>query len=413
MDPAHAIPAVPAKVTIWNRNFICALAANLCLVIAHFSVNPLVATYATFLGAAPVVMGLLTGMFFAISFVMRPVSGPAMTKIDKRKLMIAVYALGAIVNVGYAMFHSIPLFIVFRFLHGVQYSFVGSLNMTVAGDSLPREKLASGMGIYGAAGAIGTAFGPSIGITLLNWGTAVRNQDFGFTCDFLFAAVMFLVALVPSLLMQPDRKTKEDVASTGAWYKNIASLHAVPTTVVMFFIFIGFSLYNTYVVNLAAEQGIPNISLFYTVMAVSLIIFRPLSGWLTDRLGVAKIILPGLIIFAASFIIIGLSKSLGSILVGAAVGAMGVGSTQPAIQAMCMQSETPLRRSVASNTIYIGMDLALFFGPLFGSIIYQHSSYAVMFRLTVIPVLLAAVFFILILPTYNKRLRSLEQDTLR
>jgi MFS family permease len=101
------------------------------LCIAHFSVNPLVASYAIHLGSSALIMGLLTGLFFGVALSMRPVAGPIITKFDKRKLMIMVFALGGVVNIGYALFHSIPLFIVFRFLHGVQYSLVGSLTMTL------------------------------------------------------------------------------------------------------------------------------------------------------------------------------------------------------------------------------------------------------------------------------------------
>lgn len=408
MDPASLNPA---KVTIWNRNFICVVLANLLLCIAHFSVNTLVATYATFLGAAPVIMGLLTGMFFGISLAMRPVSGPMITKIDKRKLMIMVYVLGGIVNIGYAMFHTIPLFVVFRFLNGVQYSFVGSLIMTLAADSLPKEKMASGMGIYGIGGAVGTAFGPTIGYELYKLGTRLSNEDLGFTFVFLFAALAFTVAIIPSIILHPDKKTKEEVASTGAWYKNIMTVHAIPTTLVMFFVIVGYAIYNSYVFNFAKEQGISNMSYFYTFMACTLIVSRPLSGWLSDKFGAARIIIPGMILFAVSFIIVGSSKSLDLVLVGAVVAALGVGSTQPALQAMNMQTVSTLKRSVASNTIYVGMDLGLFIGPLLGSIVYEKTSYAFMFKVSSIPIVLALICFIIILPIYNRRRKVLEAQT--
>lgn len=408
MDPASLNPA---KVTIWNRNFICVVLANLLLCIAHFSVNTLVATYATFLGAAPVIMGLLTGMFFGISLAMRPVSGPMITKIDKRKLMIMVYVLGGIVNIGYAMFHTIPLFVVFRFLNGVQYSFVGSLIMTLAADSLPKEKMASGMGIYGIGGAVGTAFGPTIGYELYKLGTRLSNEDLGFTFVFLFAALAFTVAIIPSIILHPDKKTKEEVASTGAWYKNIMTVHAIPTTLVMFFVIVGYAIYNSYVFNFAKEQGISNMSYFYTFMACTLIVSRPLSGWLSDKFGAARIIIPGMILFAVSFIIVGSSKSLDMVLVGAVVAALGVGSTQPALQAMNMQTVSTLKRSVASNTIYVGMDLGLFIGPLLGSIVYEKTSYAFMFKVSSIPIVLALICFIIILPIYNRRRKVLEAQT--
>ncbi|MDR3277272.1 MAG: MFS transporter, partial [Oscillospiraceae bacterium] len=169
------------KTTIWNRNFICVVLANMMLCLAHFAVNPLVASYATdILGQGPRVMGLLTGMFFGVALAMRPVSGPMITKVDKRALLIAVFALGSAANIGYALFQTVPLFVTFRFLNGVQYSFVGSLIMTLAGDNLPPEKLASGMGIYGVGGAVGSALAPSIGITLVDFGTRLRDLSFGY-----------------------------------------------------------------------------------------------------------------------------------------------------------------------------------------------------------------------------------------
>lgn len=408
MDPASI---KPAKETIWRRNFVCVMIANLLLCVGHFSVNTLVATYTTYLGAAPLIMGLLTGMFFGISLAMRPVSGPMITKIDKRTLLIAVYVLGGIVNIGYALFHSIPIFVVFRFLNGVQYSFVGSLIMTLAADSLPASKMASGMGVYGVGGAVGTAFGPTIAAMMAKWGTRLGGQDMGFTFVFLFAALAFSVAVIPSMILHPDAKTKEEIASTGAWYKNIVTPYAVPTTIVMFFVIMGYSIINSYVFNFGAEQKIENISLFYTFMACTLIVSRPLSGWLSDRFGVAKVIIPGMVLFAISFIIVGTSTTLEQAIVGGIIAALGVGSTQPAIQAMNMQSVTPLKRSVASNTIYVGMDLGLFVGPLLGSVVYKHSSFAVMFQMTAIPIVIALISFIIILPIYKRRCRELEVKT--
>ena len=95
------------------------------------------------------IMGLVTGLILGISLALKPIAGPMITKIDKRKLLILIYVLGAIVNLGYALFHSIPMFVAFRFLHGIQYGFAGALVMMVAADSLPDEKMASGMGVYG------------------------------------------------------------------------------------------------------------------------------------------------------------------------------------------------------------------------------------------------------------------------
>ncbi len=410
MDPATSINDLPEEKTIWNRNFIGSVITNLFLCLGHFSVNTHVATYATFLGAVPVVMGLLTGMFFGISLMLKPVAGPAMTKIDKRLLMILVFFVGGISNLGYALFHDIGMFIFFRVLNGIQYGFVGCLTMTIASDALPKDKMASGMGLYGIGGAIGAASGPSISHWLFELGAKMQNDDLGYTFIFLFAAVVFFLALIPCFALHPDKKTKEQVASTGAWYKNIVTIHALPTTIVMFFIIAGYAIYNSYVFNLGDELNIGNVSLFYTFMAGTMIVSRPLSGWLCDRYGVSTVVIPGMILFAASFIVVGFSGTIEGMLVGAVLAALGIGGTQPAIQAMCMKSVEPLKRSVAGNTMYIAMDSGFFVGPILGSIVYKYTSYAFMFKVAVVPVLIAFVCFLFILPMYKRRLRVLEED---
>ena len=378
------------------------------LSIAHFSINPLVASYAIHLGASAYVMGLLTGLFFGVALSMRPIAGPVITKFDKRKLMILVFIIGGVANIGYALFDNISAFIVFRLIHGLQYALVGSLTMTLAGDSLPKEKMASGMGIYGLSGSVGMAIAPTLGMSILNFGTHFKDESFGFTCVFLFAMIICFLGVIPSFILLPDKKTKEDILSTGAWYKNIASVHALPMSLVVFFIFMGWSLYNVYIVEFAKELEISGISSFYTVLAMVLLFVRPASGWLTDRFGLARVQFPALIIFAASFIIIGYSKLLSTMLFGAAVAAIGFGSFQPALYSMCILSETPLKRSVASNTLYIGIDVGLFIGPIFGSIVYEIFSYATMFKTASSMIIIALIVFTLMLPSYYRRRRVLE-----
>jgi MFS family permease len=376
--------------------------------IGHFSVNPLVASYAINLGASALIVGMLTGLFFGVALSMRPVAGPVITKFDKRKLMIMVFAIGGVANIGYALFHNISAFILFRFFHGIQYSLFGTLTMTLAGDSLPKEKMASGMGYYMLCASVGMAIGPNIGIPLLSFGTDLINESFGFTCVFLFAMMSSFVGVIPSYILLPDKKTKQDILSTGAWYKNIASVHAVPISIVMFLSFVGWSLYNIYIFEFAKELEISGISTFYAVLAMGLMITRPASGWLTDRFGLAKVPPLAMVLFALSFLIVGFGKSIGPMLVGAAIASVGFGAFQPALFSMCILSETPLKRSVASNTLYIGIDLGLFLGPIMGGIVYDMYNYSVMFKTASLMIFLALIIFILMLPAYYRRRGVLE-----
>ncbi|MDR2530350.1 MAG: MFS transporter, partial [Oscillospiraceae bacterium] len=151
---------------IWNRMFTCAFLANFLLCIAQFLVNPLVVTYSKLLGADDVMTGVVTGLYFGVAFVARPFSGPAITKLNKKHIMLFAYIMGFVTNAVYALSGGIPTFVIARVLHGVQFAFIGSLNLTLASDSLPTEKMGSGIGLFGIGGAAATAFAPGLGMLI-------------------------------------------------------------------------------------------------------------------------------------------------------------------------------------------------------------------------------------------------------
>ena len=103
-----------------------------------------------------------------------------------------------------------------------------------------------------------------------------------------------------------------------------------------------------------------------------------------------------------------MSPTLPVAVIGAVMVAFGYGSSQPALQAMSLQTETPLRRGVASNTLYIGYDLGFFIGPLCGGLVYGISDYRVMFVSSSAVVALAIVGFLLIMPAHRRRMGELE-----
>ena len=398
------------KTHSWQKAFAFTVMQNLVLCLGHFAVNPYIVSYAKFLGAGTTLTGFLSGMFFGVALAIRPVSGPMITKLDKRMLLIGVFALGFIAQIGYAAFPNLPMFIVFRFINGAQYSFVGSLIMTRVGDILPAEKMVSGMGIYGVGGAIGMSLAPAIGTWVLEFGQSRYGELMGFRLLFLYAAIAMLIAIIPCLLSPPDKKkTPEELAAIGKWYENIATVKAIPIAVVAFFSVVAYSVYNAYVVEFAKERGIPNASLFFTVLAIGLLVTRPVMGMLTDKFGIKRVVLPGLVLFAASFMIIGFSTSLGLMLFAAGVAAIGYGSSQPTTQAIVVRVVPPIKRGVATNTYYVGVDLGFFLGPLIGGYVIEWmGNYGDMFKLAAIPAVIALVILAAILPSTMRQVEKVN-----
>lgn len=379
--------------TIWNKQFTCAFFANFMLCFSQHSVNTLISTYADFLGAGAVIVGMVSGLYFAVAVAARPFSGPIITRQDKRLIMILTYILGVITGLMYAVSTNITLFIVSRILHGIEFAFVGSLNLTVASDSLPKEKLGTGIGTFGLGSAIATAIGPSMGIAVRDWFMAAHGEAAGYVAVFVLSAAFMLLGLIPAFLMSPSKPSKEVLASLGPWYKSIAAKEAIVPALLMCLVCMAQNIITIYMLPFAEWRGISNVGMYFTVYAIFLLVSRPLCGKLVDMVGVNKVYIPSAVLYMAAFVLIGTSHSLVQLLVAAALAAVGFGTINSAIMTFCMRSVPVERRGVASNTQYFGMDLGYFAGPFIGGIVYAAFGYAKMYVLGTVPLLLSCIVF--------------------
>lgn len=146
------------------------------------------------------------------------------------------------------------------------------------------------------------------------------------------------------------------------------------------------------------------IGLFFTVYAVCLFFSRPFCGSIADRYGIDKIVIPGMMMFALSFITVSLARSLPMFLLSGAMSAFGYGICQPYMQTLCMKLVSKERRGVAGNTNYIGVDTGYLVTPIIAGTIVtlvhrdggsEILGYVVMYRIMIIPIFIALVIFLL------------------
>lgn len=396
--------------TIWSKGFIFIIIANASMSLAQFSINTYVATYMDYLGMGPVLIGLIAGLFYGMAFFMRPVSGPAVTMLNRKKLMIIVYGSAIFINLGYAFFPSVPIFVTMRLLHGVQLSFYGSVALTIATEFLPEDKMASGLGFYGLTYIVAQAIGPALAASLQAFGDTHFGDGGGFMAIFLAAAFFATLSTIPCMLLPYKAPPKDAVKSLGPWYKNIVAFEAIVPAGVMMLLSMAMVLLNTYMIPYGVWRGIDNIAIYFTVTAVVTVVVRPLAGKLTDRVGPAKVFFPGTALSMTSFILISRATDLRFIVLAAILASAGVGTVFPALQAMTMQSVPTIRRGVASNTNFLAMDLGNFIGPSLSGLIISRFNYSIMYAGLLVPLTLAMIIFALGWKPYNRQRQRLAKE---
>ena len=384
----------PAGSTMWNRAFIIILTVNFCHQMGQQMMNTLVPKYANALGSSAYLVGLLGTAFAVFSLLIRPFAGPAFDSFSKKKLLIAALCGIFVVFVGYGISENVYTLLGARLLHGACVGCVAPLSLAIAGDSLPDACMGSGIGIFSLCQAVGQAVGPNLGLNL--------SQQIGYPRTFFIGAAVMLLSILFSLFIQEKKVEREPYQISIGKIIEKDSLHPA---VLMFCLMIAYTCIGSYLAIYGELRGVEKIGLYFTVYAVCLLLTRPVSGRLIDRYGYGKVLIPGMICFALSFLIIGSSRSLSGFLLAAVVNAFGYGVCYPAMQSLSMNCADKSRRGAAASTSYLGADFSMLTGPFLAGLFVDKvaasagsevTGYSMMFYVMMAPILIGLVYYIFV-----------------
>ncbi|NLA88095.1 MAG: MFS transporter [Clostridiales bacterium] len=356
--------------------------------------NALIPKYAYSLGANAAVVGVVSSMFAVTALIIRPVAGPAMDYYSKSRLLTASVSMLAVAFVVYGLSKDVTVMIIARLLHGLGIGVAVPLSLAMATNALPERKMVSGIGMYSLGAAVATAVGPWLGLKLM--------ELLGYNNTFFILAAWLVLCVLLTLRLKsytPVRHSPFRIKLERVFVTDV-----IIPTIIIFFITFAFSSINSFIVIYAGLMNIDQIGLYFTAYAISLLISRPISGAVADKYGTDKTIIPGLLIFAASFIIISYARTLPMFIFAGVLCAFGYGVCVPTLQALCMLLVPKQRRGAAGNTNYMVSDSVYFMGPAAAGLIItviqsttgsELSGYQGMYRMMVIPVIVALLFFIL------------------
>lgn len=368
------------KETIWTRNFTILFLTNIVAFIGQSMLNTLLQIYAADLGASSSLIGTIIGMFSVTALLMRPITGTAIDSLNKKYLLIACMSIITAAIFGYSISFSVPVLIAFRLLHGIGMAFSGALCLTMATDSLPSSKIASGIGVYTLGAVIAQAVGPAIGLEIA--------EIFNCNAAFITAGILNVIAVLMATQMKytPGESKKFRFSLSGM----IAKEALIPASMT-FLATLATAGINSFLVLYAESKSIPGVSLFFTVNSIAVLVTRPTIGALSDKYGLDKTIIPCLGFYVLSMITMAIADSPIMLYISSALYALGYGTAYPSIQALAMKVVPAAKRGAGTNTLYIGTDSAYLLGPVIAGMIVDVSNYETMFYLSTVPPILTAV----------------------
>ena len=183
---------------IYNRDVCLILAGSFFYMASSMLVTPLITGFAGSLGAGSALMGLVGGMSNFCSLICRPTAGNLADRLSKRRLSTVGLLLMLAGYLGYVAAHNNGVVVLSRVAQGVGFACCSVCMSTWMSDLLPRDRIGSGMGMYGTMNALSMAVGPAVGVQC--W------QRLGYHVSFAVSALFAVGALVTVRLVR-DRGT--------------------------------------------------------------------------------------------------------------------------------------------------------------------------------------------------------------
>lgn len=378
----------PCNEKVWSVSFIMIFAVNLFNSMGFHILTPILPLYAVELQLGNSVAGML-GTMFAITSV---ASRIALTQVNLagryRKAIVLALVLIATSMFGFSISQTAASLYIFRLVQGVGWGICTAALATLAAFTLPQSKIGAGIGMFGLGSVIGQALAPNLGLTLV--------EKLGFPNTFRISMGMLLISIVLCLCLKNieniDRVDEQN--SRKKLSLKEANWSPVFPTLFIMISMMPASAVSSFIALTAAERGIANIGLFFTVNAFTLLFARPFFGRLSDRIYPWVLLIPSLFLFGAVLIAIRFAGSLIVFLIIALFYALSYGSINPTIQAWSVRSVEKAQIGMAQIIFYTGLDIGSGIGSYFAGFIADKAGYSDIYLWMLIPVAIELVILI-------------------
>jgi MFS family permease len=351
-----------------------ALFANVMFWLGMQALYPPMPLYVASLGGTPTDNGLATLAAAGGAVLSRLFIGALADRAGRKRVMVMGGVIAAITPAMYEMSRSMPGLIAARALSGVGIAAFTTGFQVLLADLAPPQRRGEAFGMGGNSMALAALIGPLIG----DWVTVHQ----GFAMAFTWAATSgVLCAMAALLIREPAYRASASSPPAQALRQALALRSVRAGLAAITPLGAAFGVTMTFWPLVAQQNHLSTIGAFFSVYAIGQLAVQFTAGKLSDRIGRARVMLPGMVLAGIAFALIPVARSdMASLLIAFGCGA-GLGIARTAIDALTLDGVAGTLRGTAvaleftANDVWIGLGSALL-GPLAGAAGYS-AAYAV------------------------------------
>jgi MFS family permease len=352
---------------ILSREFLFTSLAQFVFTFVFFILIPTLPIYLSRSGSTESEIGVLIGIFFFSSLLLRPFVGKALLRIDEKKFMTAGAFLFTLTSLAYLLAPPFWPLLFVRLLQGIGFAFFHTASFTLIANITPPDHRGQSLGYFYLAMNISGALAPPVGMFIIN--------QFSFTSLFLVCSGLSLCALLISHQLERRQVPSSEASSVEGGF--LLSRRALPASVIGFFAFFMWGALSAFFPLYAINHG-TNPGLFFATMAAMLILGRSLGGRILDLYSRERVILPCITTYIISMVLLAFSKTLPMFILVAVIWGTGHAFLVPSL-VVCTLDRMGSSAGPAMGTFTAFADLGISLGPVLMGIVVLSTTYPIMF----------------------------------
>ena len=163
----------------------------------------------------------------------------------------------------------------------------------------------------------------------------------------------------------------------------------------------GYGAITSFSAMYADALGISPKSIYLTLLAVVILLTRPLSGPLADRIGYRRVFMPCLLLIAAGLALLSGAAGLGRLAASAIIFGVGFGTAYPVFVAYVMRDVSAARRGAAFGAILAAFDTGIGTGSTSAGWMIERYGFSTAFGIAAALAAIALPYFVVV----DRRLR--------
>ncbi|MBM6751872.1 MFS transporter [Mediterraneibacter glycyrrhizinilyticus] len=383
---------------MYPKDIMLVLTATFFYMSSPMLVTPLITGFAENIGATAAVMGFVGGLMNLVSLFCRPLAGNLADRLSKYKVSFIGGVFMTAACVGYVFAPNEAVLVISRIINGFGFACCSVCMSTWMSNMLPKEKVGSGMGVYGTMNALGMALAPAIGVSVY--------QRFGYRTAFVIALV-FSAAIMIVIQFIGDKGEPEETLTEEKKHFELIDVRVIPISFIIMLFAIPYCATQSFLVTYTEVRKLTvTVSMFFPFYAVVLIILRLTLRNLFDKLPFGVFLGASCVCELIAILLLAVMRNNVMMFLAAAFLAGGYGIMSSVCQSTAILLAGKEKRGLANSTYYIGLDLGMTLGPMIGGALYGGLDIRLFYPVLMVTMPLAAAVRLV-----TMRMRNGQNDT--